>query len=110
MEAERKQKSEGGGLGKKFALKVFGVGGGGGKALDFMARQEFTGVSFTAINTDAQALANLGVMDRFTLGAKLTRGLGTGGDPELGRAAAEEDAEKLRALCAGTDVVCVAAG
>ncbi len=45
-----------------------------------------------------------------TLGAKLTRGLGTGGDPEMGRAAAEEDVEKIRALCAGADMVCVVAG
>src|SRR5260221_12655078 len=106
MEAERKQKSEGGGLGKKFALKVFGVSGGGGNALDYMARQEITGVSFTAINTDAQALANLGEMDRFTLGATLRRGPGTGGDPELVRAAGEAAAEKLGALCAGADVGC----
>ncbi len=63
-----------------------------------------------AINTDAQALAQLGVASRMTLGAKLTRGLGTGGDPDMGRAAAEEDAEKIRALCAGADVVCVVAG
>jgi cell division protein FtsZ len=75
-----------------------------------MARQDFAGVSFLALNTDAQALAQLGVVERMTLGAKLTRGLGTGGDPQMGRAAAEEDVEKLSALCAGADIVCVVAG
>src|SRR5882724_10014139 len=102
--------NEGEAPGKKFSFKVFGVGGAGGNAVDYMARQDFDGVSFMAVNTDAQALAQLAVPERLTLGAKLTRGLGTGGDPELGRAAAEEDAAQLRALCAGADVVCVVAG
>ncbi len=110
MEPEKSGEIEAGTTGKKFSLKVFGVGGGGGNAIDYMARQDFAGVSFMAINTDAQALAQLGVANRMTLGAKLTRGLGTGGDPDMGRAAAEEDAEKIRALCAGADVVCVVAG
>jgi cell division protein FtsZ len=95
---------------RKLSLRVLGVGGGGGNAIDFMARQEFDGVKFTAVNTDSQALLNLGVVERFTLGAKLTRGLGAGGDPELGRAAAEEDLDRLRELCVGADVVCVVAG
>jgi cell division protein FtsZ len=95
---------------KNFVLKVIGVGGGGGNAVDYMARQEFAGVSFMAVNTDSQALGQLNVPERMTLGAKLTRGLGTGGDPERGRAAAEEDLDKLRALCAGADIVCVVAG
>ncbi len=110
MEPEKTGETEIGTTGKKFSLKVFGVGGGGGNAIDYMARQEFAGVSFMAVNTDAQALSQLGVAGRMTLGAKLTRGLGTGGDPEMGRAAAEEDTEKIRALCAGADVVCVVAG
>ncbi|HEX3797521.1 MAG TPA: cell division protein FtsZ [Verrucomicrobiae bacterium] len=95
---------------KKFSLKVFGVGGAGGNAIDYMARQDFDGVSFMAINTDAQALSQLGVAQKMTLGAKLTRGLGTGGDPQMGRAAAEEDVEKIRSLCEGADIVCVVAG
>ncbi len=110
MEPEKGAETEGGTAGKKFSLKVFGVGGGGGNAIDYMARQDFAGVNFMAINTDAQALAQLGLTERMTLGAKLTRGLGTGGDPEMGRAAAEEDVEKLRGLCAGADVICVVAG
>jgi cell division protein FtsZ len=96
--------------GRRLTLRVLGIGGGGGNAIDFMAQQAFEGVKFTAVNTDAQALLNLGGVERFTLGVKLTRGLGAGGDPELGRAAAEEDVERLRELCAGADVVCVVAG
>ena len=86
------------------------MGGAGGNAVEYMARQDFAGVVFTAVNTDVQALAQLTLPDKITLGKKLTRGLGTGGDPEMGRAAAEEDVEKIRALCAGADVVCVVAG
>jgi cell division protein FtsZ len=111
MEPEKSANIDGAAAaGKKFSLKVFGVGGGGGNAIDHMAKQDFAGVDFMAVNTDAQALAQLGLGGRMTLGAKLTRGLGTGGDPEMGRAAAEEDADKLGALCAGADVICVVAG
>ncbi len=104
------QTPESSALGRKLTLKVFGVGGAGGNAIDYMARQDFDGVTFTALNTDAQALLNMSVEQRLTLGAKLTRGLGTGGDPDMGRAAAEEDVDKLRAMCAGADIVCVVAG
>src|SRR3954463_1513531 len=110
MEPDTNPTPDKGALEKKFSLKVLGVGGAGGNAIDYMSRQDFAGVHFVAINTDAQALLNLGVAERLTLGAKLTRGLGAGGDPDLGRAAAEEDVEQIRALCAGADVVCVVAG
>ncbi len=110
MESETSPTPSNGAADRKFVLKVFGIGGGGGNAVDYMARQDFGGVKFTAINTDAQALLHLGAAAQFTLGAKLTRGLGTGGDPDMGRAAAEEDLEKLRELCAGADIVCVVAG
>ena len=109
MQTETNQPTETG-LTKKLTLKVFGVGGAGCNAADYMARQDFGGVSITAINTDAQALAQLTTVEKMALGVKLTRGLGTGGDPEMGRAAAEEDVEKIRALCAGADIVCVVAG
>ena len=110
MNPEENQPPAGGTEAKKFVVKVIGVGGAGGNAVEYMARQEFAGVGFTAVNTDAQALAQLTLTDKITLGAKLTRGLGTGGDPEMGRAAADEDVEKLKALCAGADIVCVVAG
>jgi cell division protein FtsZ len=100
----------GGTEGKKFTVKVIGVGGAGGNAVEYMAKQDFTGVGFSAVNTDAQALAQLTLTNRLTLGEKLTRGLGTGGDPEMGRAAAEEDVEKIRLLARGADIVCVVAG
>lgn len=109
METEPNQASESG-VAKTLTLKVFGVGGGGGNAVDYMARQDFADVSMMAVNTDAQALSQLSIAAKMTLGAKATRGLGTGGDPERGRAAAEEDIEKLRPLCAGADIVCVVAG
>ncbi len=95
---------------RALTLKVFGVGGAGGNAVDYMARQDFTGVHFMAFNTDGRALSRLGVRDRMVLGMASTRGLGAGGDPEVGRAAAEEDAEKLREHCAGADVICIVAG
>jgi cell division protein FtsZ len=110
MKSEENQPAAGGTEGKKFQVRVIGVGGAGGNAVEYMARQDFAGVAFTAVNTDAQALAQLTLADRVALGAKLTRGLGTGGDPEMGRASAEEDVEKLKALCAGADIVCVVAG
>ena len=91
-------------------IKVIGVGGAGGNAVDHLSQAGLTGVTFIAANTDAQALAHTVVADKLALGAKSRRGLGTGGDPELGRAAAEEDAEKIRSLCAGADIVFVVAG
>jgi cell division protein FtsZ len=110
MKSETNEPPAVGAEAKKFTVKVIGVGGAGGNAVEYMSRQEFTGVSFTAINTDAQALSQLSVANRLTLGDKLTRGLGTGGDPEMGRAAAEEDVEKIRVLTAGADIVCIIAG
>ncbi|WP_160164587.1 cell division protein FtsZ [Pedosphaera parvula] len=97
-------------IGKKFSLKVIGVGGAGGNATEYMSQQTYEGISFLAINTDAQALNQLGVAEKIVLGSKLTRGLGTGGDPDMGRAAAEEDIDRIRGLVAGADVVCVVAG
>jgi cell division protein FtsZ len=107
---EKSQTPEGLTAGRKFTLKVFGIGGAGGNAVDYMAQQDFCGVEFMAINTDARALGQLKLGEKMALGAKLTRGLGTGGDPEMGRAAAEEDLEKIRGLCAGADVIFVVAG
>ena len=110
METEMTPAPESGVLDKKLSLKVFGVGGAGGNAVNYMVAQDFGTVAFVAANTDSQALASLGVKERLTLGSALTRGLGTGGDPELGRAAAEADVEQIKALCAGAHVVCVVAG
>jgi len=91
-------------------VKVIGVGGAGGNALDTMARHEFGTVQFLAVNTDAQALEKISVPRKLVLGSKLTRGLGAGGDPEVGRAAAEMDNAQIREFCTDTEIVFVVAG
>src|SRR5438045_2559061 len=88
-----------------FRIKVLGVGGAGCNAVSHIARAPFEGVEFVALNTDAAALQSATAPNKIVLGEKLTRGMGAGGDPERGRAAAEEDLAKLKELCAGTDVV-----
>jgi cell division protein FtsZ len=98
------------GAARSIAIKVFGLGGAGGNAVGHMAAQQYPGVEFAALNTDFRALEKVESAERFALGHKLTRGLGTGGDPEIGRAAAEEDSERLRALCIGQDIVFIVAG
>src|SRR5581483_7058949 len=110
MKTESNEPPAGGQGAKKFIVKVIGVGGAGGNAVEYMAKQDFLGVGFAAVNTDAQALSQLTMANRLTLGEKSTRGLGTGGDPEVGRAAAEEDVDKIKVLCQGADIVCVVAG
>jgi cell division protein FtsZ len=91
-------------------LAVLGVGGAGGNAIAHLSREPLEGVSFTALNTDAAALARLPLEGKRLLGAQTTRGLGAGGDPERGRVAAEEDAAQLRALCEGAQMVFLVAG
>src|SRR2546427_3706086 len=95
---------------RELTLKVFGVGGAGCNAVEQIAQREFVGVEFVAVNTDVQALLDLSVGRVVPLGATLTRGLGAGGDPEVGRAAAEEDAEQLCQLCADAKVVVIVTG
>ena len=91
-------------------IRVVGVGGAGGNALDSMIRSGLSGVEFVGINTDAQALEhNLAPM-KVQLGPEVTRGLGCGANPEKGRAAALEDRDKLRDLLIGSDMVFVTAG
>jgi cell division protein FtsZ len=93
-----------------FRMKVLGVGGAGCNAVTHIARSPFEGVEFVALNTDAAALAQSTVQHRIVLGQKLTRGMGAGGDPERGRAAAEEDLKTLKTICEGSDVIFVVAG
>jgi cell division protein FtsZ len=95
---------------KKLSFKVFGVGGAGCNAAGFASHAGFSGVEFLAINTDSQALDACPAPAKFVLGVSRTRGLGAGGDPDLGRAAAEEDLEKLRGFCAGADIIFLLAG
>ncbi|PNW87338.1 hypothetical protein CHLRE_02g118600v5 [Chlamydomonas reinhardtii] len=91
-------------------IKVIGVGGGGGNALNRMINSGLQGVEFWAINTDAQALAAHQALNKVQIGSELTRGLGCGGNPELGRRAAMESEEALRRMVQGADLVFITAG
>ena len=91
-------------------IKVIGVGGGGGNAINSMIEAGMTGVDFIAANTDAQALQHNLAPTRVQLGAEVTRGLGCGANPDRGRASALEARDRLRELLEGTDMVFVTAG
>ncbi len=91
-------------------IKVVGVGGGGCNAVDRMIDEGLQGVEFVAINTDAQALMLSKASVRVRIGEKLTRGLGSGGDPEVGRKAAEESQEELYSVFKGADMVFITSG
>ena len=91
-------------------IKVIGVGGAGQNAVNRMMEEGIQGVEFIAANTDAQALTMSRAPMRVRLGYKLTRGLGAGGDPEVGRKAAEESADELYGVLKGSDMVFVTAG
>jgi cell division protein FtsZ len=94
----------------QLSIRVIGVGGAGGRIVDFLSTAGFGNLTFIAVDTDAQELAAIQVLHRMQLGARQTRGLGTGGDPELGSAAAEKDLDALRQHCAGADMVFLVAG
>ncbi|MEL7637628.1 MAG: cell division protein FtsZ [Chloroflexi bacterium] len=91
-------------------IKVVGVGGGGCNAVNRMIAEGLQGIEFIAINTDAQALLKSQAQYRVRIGDKATRGLGAGGDPKIGKAAAEESAEDLYEVLKGSDMVFVTAG
>ena len=91
-------------------IKVVGVGGGGCNAVNRMIDVGVQGVEFVAVNTDAQALLLSKANTRVRIGDKLTRGLGSGGDPQIGRKAAEESAEELYEVLKGSDMVFITAG
>ena len=91
-------------------IKVVGVGGGGGNAVNHMIAQGLTGAEFIAMNTDAQALRSSKADVRLQIGASITNGLGAGANPEIGYKSALEDKEKIRELLDGADVVFIAAG
>ena len=91
-------------------VKVIGIGGGGCNALNTMIESGLTGVDFIAANTDAQALATSKAPLRLQLGAKLTKGLGSGANPEIGRKAAEEAADQIRDVLDGADMIFITAG
>ncbi|MCH8544375.1 MAG: cell division protein FtsZ [Alcanivorax sp.] len=91
-------------------IKVVGVGGGGGNAVDHMVRSNVEGVEFICANTDAQALRNASARTVIQLGNQVTKGLGAGANPDVGRQSAIEDRERLAELLQGADMVFVTAG
>lgn len=91
-------------------IKVIGVGGGGGNAVQHMVKESIEGVQFIAANTDAQALRNHMADVTIQLGQDITKGLGAGANPEVGRQSAEEDRENIRIQLEGADMVFIAAG
>jgi len=95
---------------QKPTIKVIGVGGGGGNAVNRMIENEVHGVEFVAINTDAQVLRLSRADTRLQIGKMLTRGLGAGADPDIGRRAAIESEDELRELLSDADMVFITAG
>ncbi|MFN8548442.1 MAG: cell division protein FtsZ [Candidatus Eisenbacteria bacterium] len=91
-------------------LKVFGVGGGGSNAVNRMISARLNGVEFWIANTDQQALAHAPCPNRMQIGTNVTRGRGAGGDPEVGRLSAEEDAERIQEIVFGADMLFITAG
>jgi len=91
-------------------IKVIGIGGGGGNAINNMINANLRGVDFIAANTDAQALEISKATTKLQLGVNITKGLGAGANPEIGRSAALEDADKIRQALEGCDMIFVTAG
>src|SRR5215470_18101862 len=91
-------------------IKVIGIGGGGGNAVNTMIGAKLTGVDFMVANTDAQSLDKSHAMVRIQLGGMVTKGLGAGANPEIGRRAAMEDQENIKEHLAGADMIFITAG
>lgn len=91
-------------------IKVIGVGGGGGNAVAYMSENKLDGVEFICMNTDAQVLKNSNADATLQLGGNVTKGLGAGANPEIGRQAALEDRERITEMLKGTDMVFITAG
>ncbi|OAV30826.1 Cell division protein FtsZ [Moraxella catarrhalis] len=89
---------------------VFGVGGGGGNAVEHMVRQNVSGITFVCANTDLQALNKLSAPNKIQIGADATRGLGAGANPEVGRNAAESNEDEIRAMLEGYNMAFITAG
>jgi len=96
--------------GQSAVIKVIGVGGGGGNAVQHMVENNIDGVEFICANTDAQALKGMGARTTLQLGSSITKGLGAGANPDIGRQAAEEDRERIAEVIEGTDMLFITAG
>src|SRR5882672_102742 len=95
---------------RNVGIKLIGVGGGGSNAVDRLKMENLDRLQLAVINTDFKALSTSPVQDKILIGTSLTRGLSAGGDPELGRKAAEADADKIAEIVKGTDLVFIVAG
>ena len=91
-------------------IKVLGIGGGGGNAVSHMVNTGIEGVDFMCINTDSQALKHSNVKTAIQIGANITKGLGAGANPDIGRQAAMEDRDRIIELIQGTDMLFLTAG
>ena len=91
-------------------IKVIGVGGGGGNAVQHMVEAEIEGVDFVCANTDAQALTNMSARTTLQLGSGITKGLGAGANPDIGRQAAMEDRDRIQEVIQGSDMLFITAG
>ena len=92
-------------------IKVIGVGGCGGNAVNYLCERPIAGVRYVSVNTDAQALGNVhDESERMQIGQRLTKGLGTGADPTVGLEAAESDSDRIREMVRGYDMIFIAAG
>lgn len=96
--------------GQSAVIKVIGVGGGGGNAVEHMVVQNIEGVDFICANTDSQAMKHCSAHTTLQLGSNITKGLGAGADPEVGRQAAMEDRERIQEVLSGADMVFITAG
>jgi cell division protein FtsZ len=96
--------------GQSAVIKVIGVGGGGGNAVQHMVDANIDGVEFICANTDAQALQNMGARTTLQLGGSITKGLGAGANPDVGRQAALEDRDRIAEVIAGADMLFITAG
>lgn len=91
-------------------IKVIGIGGGGNNAVERMIASDVKGIEFVVMNTDRQILTNSKAQSKLQIGTKLTRGLGAGGDPEIGQKSAEESKNEISELLEGSDMVFITAG
>lgn len=91
-------------------IKVIGVGGGGGNAVEHMLQESLDGVDFICANTDAQALKNSSARSTIQIGTNITKGLGAGANPDIGREAALEDRERIQEMLNGSDMIFITAG
>ena len=96
--------------GQSAVIKVIGVGGGGGNAVQHMVEANIDGVEFICANTDSQALKNMGARTTLQIGAAITKGLGAGANPDVGRQAAQEDRDRISEVIEGSDMLFITAG